>query len=382
MASLRDQFEHFYALDEGAETTAIQAGLVTPDTNVLLKLYRFQARARDELFGALEKLSERLWVPHQVAVEFHRHRLGVIAEQEKYFDVTRKDLDALVRNLRERVETFVTRIALDKDRIRAINEGIDSLQELLTAEVVAARKANEVRLKDRDSDAVLARLESLLDNRVGEPMRPKRLKAARKEAKRRVAAQLPPGYRDSGKADPTDDYLIFRQLMDEAKRRKLPVVLITDDEKQDWYRREYDIPLGPRYELREEMMAEAGVPFVIMTTEKLLRYAKKYLNAEVSAETVNQAKELPAIAEQQHNLLIEIEQALQNLISRTGERTEDDHQMILYRSDYDEFRYIKEQILHLGRMGKLTPEDVRFLIGRISSAEKDEQQRPRNLPFK
>ena len=298
MASLRDQFEHFYAPDEDAEKRAIQTGLVTPDTNVLLNLYRFQVGARDELFGALEKLDERLWIPHQVGLELHRRRrLDVIAEQEKYFDGTRKDLDALVRDLRKRVETFGTRIALDEDRIRAIKESIDSLQKLLTAEVTEAKKANEVRLKDRDSDAVLARLESLLDSRVGKPMRPKVLKAARKEAKRRVAAQLPPGYRDSGKADPTGDYLIFRQLMDEAKERKLPVVFITDDEKTDWYRREHDIPLGPRYELREEMMAEAGVPFVIMTTESFLQHAEKYLNAEVSAETVNQAKDLPGIVE-------------------------------------------------------------------------------------
>lgn len=51
-----------------------------------------------------------------------------------------------------------------------------------------------------------------------------------------MAAQLPPGYCDSGKADPTGDYLIFRQLMDEAKERKLPAMFITDDEKSDWYR--------------------------------------------------------------------------------------------------------------------------------------------------
>ena len=100
MASLRDQFEHFYVSDEDAEKTAIQTGLVTPDTNVLLNLYRFQAGARDELFGALEKLGERLWIPHQVALEFYRRRLDVIAEQEKYFNDTRKDL-TLVGDLRE-----------------------------------------------------------------------------------------------------------------------------------------------------------------------------------------------------------------------------------------------------------------------------------------
>jgi hypothetical protein len=82
---------------------------------------------------------------------------------------------------------------------------------------------------------VLAKLEDLLDNRFGEQMKPKALKAARKEARRRVAGRIPPGYEDAGKADPTGDYLIFRQLMDEAKTGQRPVVFATDDEKPDWY---------------------------------------------------------------------------------------------------------------------------------------------------
>ena len=81
--------------------------------------------------------------------------------------------------------------------------------------------------------------------------------------------------------------------MNEAKDRKLPVVFVTDDKKEDWYRREHGLTLGARYELREEMMAEAGVPLLMMTTETFLLHAKNHLNAQVSAATVDQAKELP-----------------------------------------------------------------------------------------
>jgi PIN like domain len=47
-------------------------------------------------------------------------------------------------------------------------------------------------LLTRDSDEVLARLEVLLNNRVGEPMEPGELEAARKETKRRIEAKIPP----------------------------------------------------------------------------------------------------------------------------------------------------------------------------------------------
>jgi len=46
-----DQFESYYAADEDAIKTAVQTGIVAPDTNVVLHFYRFQPEARDELFG-------------------------------------------------------------------------------------------------------------------------------------------------------------------------------------------------------------------------------------------------------------------------------------------------------------------------------------------
>jgi hypothetical protein len=85
--------------------------------------------------------------------------------------------------------------------------------------------------------------------------------------------------------------------MTEAKTRGLPVVFITDDTKPDWYRFDQDIPLGARYELREEIKREAGVStFLMMTTEDFIGHAQKYLGDRFSDDTKEQAKELPAAA--------------------------------------------------------------------------------------
>jgi hypothetical protein len=296
MPSLRD-FEHFYAYGDDVIAAAMTTGLVVPDTNVLLNLYRFQATARDELFGALEKLSDRLWIPHQVGHEFHRNRLEVIAQQEQFFRDTRGEVDSSIAALRRKVRAFQTRIALSKDDLLEIDDSIGALQKLITGEVAKAEKANEVRLKDRDSDTVLARLEKLFEDRVGSPMESKELEEAHAEADRRIRHRIPPGYKDADKdtGDPAGDYLIWRQLLSEAAKRRIPVVLISDDEKEDWIRREHNVPLGARQELREEMTREAGVPLLIMTTEIFLRHAKAHLDATVSEETVDQAKELPSV---------------------------------------------------------------------------------------
>jgi hypothetical protein len=293
MPSLRDQFAHFYAPDEHAVATAMKTGLVVPDANVLLNLYRFQATARDELFGALGKVTNRLWIPHQVGLEFHRNRLGVMKEQEEYFTKTLRDFHDSTKILLDKIRAFKRRLALSDDHVREIEEAITSMDERVGVEILKAGEFNEVSLYGHASDSVLARVDVLFEDRVGVPMEPKELEEAKQEAERRVIDKIPPGYMDRRKDDPTGDYLVWRQLLTKAADKKLPVVLITDDTKDDWYQREHGLTLGARRELREEMTCEAGVPLLIMTTETFLRHARTHLKATVSEETVDQAKELP-----------------------------------------------------------------------------------------
>lgn len=299
MANLRDLFAAYYSPGEDAVATALRTGLVTPDTNVLLAAYRFERQARDELLSAFEQLGDRLWVPYQVALEFHRNRLGVIADQEAFFGRARKDLGSAMAAYLGKVKAFTGRIAMPLSRAQELEQMIGAAHEQVMGQVDSAEEANEVHLDRRNSDEVLTRLESLLDGRVGEPMDPSALEAARKEGKRRVDHKIPPGYADKDKADPTGDYLVWRQLMDQAGIRRVPVVLVTDDRKEDWVRREHGLTLGPRPELSEEMLAASGAPFFLMSTETFLRHAREYLSVSVSPETVDQARDLGFATEDQ-----------------------------------------------------------------------------------
>ncbi len=294
MANLRDQFAPYYTPSQEVVAAAVRTGLVTPDTNVLLAAYRFERQAREELFSAFDKLGDRLWIPHQVALEFHRNRLGVIAQQEAFFGKTREELESAMGSYLAKLRAFANRIAIPQPRSQELERMIRDTHAQVTAQVSRAEEANEVHLDSRDSDEVLARLETLFEGRVGDPMKPDQLEAARKEAKRRVDQGIPPGYEDKDKADPSGDYLVWKQLLQEASTRQLPVILITDDRKEDWVRREHGLTLGPRPELCEEMSAEAGVTFHLMRTATFLRHAKDYLSVSVSPETVDQAQELPA----------------------------------------------------------------------------------------
>ena len=43
----------------------MRSGMVVLDANVLLNLYRYNDRARQDLLGALARLKNTLWVPHR-----------------------------------------------------------------------------------------------------------------------------------------------------------------------------------------------------------------------------------------------------------------------------------------------------------------------------
>lgn len=51
------------------------------DANVLLNLYRYPEEAKADLLKVFGKISDRLWLPYQAALEYQKNRLIVIAEQ-------------------------------------------------------------------------------------------------------------------------------------------------------------------------------------------------------------------------------------------------------------------------------------------------------------
>lgn len=371
MAGLRDQFEHFYTPDERAVATALRAGLVTPDTNVLLSLYRFQSEAREDLFGAFQRIGDRLWIPHQVALEFHRNRLKVIADQESYFKKSRGELESTINEYLAKLKSFSARIALSSSDAEILETKIRKAHAAVIAQVSSAELANEVHLESRDSDEVLGRLEVLFNGRVGGPMESEELITAKAEGRRRVDDNIPPGYMDKGKPDPSGDYILWKQLIREASMRKLPTVFITDDRKEDWYWRERSLTIGARYELRKEMADEAGVSLLIMTSDRFLVHAKNYLDVSVSPATVDQAKELRDIAELERLAAMERDfMSHQSRLTAERDALDDRSLMLLDRIDRMK-RALFEGVTEYGTM---PPVDLRQQIS-VLQAEVDDQQR-------
>ena len=55
---------------------------ITFDTNVLLNLYRYSESTKNSLIDLIKKIEDRVFLTHQVGLEFNRNKYEIIAAQE------------------------------------------------------------------------------------------------------------------------------------------------------------------------------------------------------------------------------------------------------------------------------------------------------------
>jgi len=127
-----------------------------------------------------------------------------------------------------------------------------------------------------------------------------------------LAFSVVPGYKDleKDKDEPDEhihggityrrkygDFLVWKQLLEHSKSvNAKSVIFVTDDGKEDWWWKiESDGPktIGPRPELVEEARASALVETLLMyNPEGFLKYAKEFLKAQVSEETLKEVRDV------------------------------------------------------------------------------------------
>lgn len=277
LGGLYDGFEAYRTVIEADYRSLLTKGLVVPDTNVFLNLYRYNEQTRNDLFTVLRGLGDRLWVPRQVMVEFWRNRETVLLDPRDT-DKTAKEMGAHRDDAISTFRSWANRVGLPSKRTeelgnvlsKAFGEVIDGVGEL--ADDDASQFAS-----DTGKDPVLAGLVPILNGRVGKGLDETDYKKALEEAKRRTEEKRPPGYKDAGRPG---DYLIWFETLREAKQRHLDVLIVTGDVKEDWWRQEHGKQRGPRPELAEEMRHFAGTRLFMLRPESLLLHAREILRVE------------------------------------------------------------------------------------------------------
>jgi len=306
---LKKLFSGYYRPDAKELELLWSEGMFVFDTNVLLDLYSYPETVRDVFLSVLHKVADRIWIPYQVGVEFHRNRFGRIKQSNQRVE----KLLSTIQTTGKAISKEVGDIELEKrnigicdiqDRLTAVQEAHKALSDVVQ---LACDKLPPISLDDK----IGAEISSLLDGKVGPPPSDQAdLDALIVDGPDRYDNEVPPGFadvarkgeetfRDRGITYPRKfgDLILWRQLLNHARENKVgAVVFVTGDKKKDWWWSDDGKTLGPLPDLVQEMKLGAGVDlFWMYSADQFLENAETFLKAtEVTAEAVEQVKEISA----------------------------------------------------------------------------------------
>lgn len=134
-----------------------------PDTNVLLNLYRTSPSAKETLMEIFEQISDRLWIPHQVALEYQTRRLGVISKQLHAYREVQEYLQKEAGAISGKLSEYRRHAFLDID---LLNARIEKVFSSIRKQVEKQQKVHPDWL---GNDPIHEELTTLFEGKVGIP---------------------------------------------------------------------------------------------------------------------------------------------------------------------------------------------------------------------
>jgi ribosomal protein L29 len=287
---MKSVLPEWYGHDDETIKQIITSGTIALDANAMLDLYRVGKNQREQIISVLEAVRDRIFVPYQAALEFHQNRLSTAGTNVSVYEkiLGTIDVDLKVEYLNK----------LRDPRLKVeVREIVDAAAQDLKAKLAGLRDEHAIPFEDiKKNDPVLKALDELLDDQVlGKRPSTEDLKKLKATAQERYKDLIPPGYLDAKtKDDPTGDYLIWAELLEHAKTSKRPLLFVTSDKKEDWYRAPVrGQSLGPRVELIAEMRSVSkDQPYHQVPLDLFLDLANAYLDTSVERETIETVRSI------------------------------------------------------------------------------------------
>jgi hypothetical protein len=253
------------------------SAILVLDANVILNVYRYSQGTRKALLDLLQKYKDRLWMPYQFAVEYHRRRLDVISGQAKGCSNTKKSLQDILESFKsQRAHALVS-----EKLLKSISKVCDVLEKSMV-------EFEQLLI----NDVYLETITNLLEHRIGEPPDPEKLAKWQTEAAERFKNKIPPGYEDDGpKSGPNayGDYVGWAQIIEHAKAKSCSVILVTDDRKSDWWiEKRRGKSIGPRPELIEEFHRITNQQFYMYTPSGFIEIAASRASFELPKSAIQE----------------------------------------------------------------------------------------------
>ena len=242
------------------------------DTNIILNFFKYTSKeSYINFFMILEKLKKqnRLFIPHQVALEYFFNYRENMEKQELAINSLAEKLSATkdivekhflkVKNEHPYIEEDVFQFYLDA--LQQANSELEIKRELLIKNLP-------------DMEIVHKRILILLDGVTGIPYIQQKLDEIQQQGKFRYEQMIPPGFKD--KLDKNNsirtygeisynqqfgDLILWNQLMDFSLENKVPLIFVTEDNKEDWWYKKRGQVVGPHPNLIQKFYEKTNLNF-------------------------------------------------------------------------------------------------------------------------
>ena len=227
----------------------------------------FSASSEDinEIRRVYSTLSEnqRIFVPAQAAREYLDNRPSKIADLYKNLKDARSHNFPKLNNYN---------LISDSETQGEINEARDKIELSIKEYRKSIDKAIEKVKSWTWDDPVSTMYNEVLGPTVLSCIN-HNYKEVMNEVKIRSDLKIPPGYKDSNKEHNKEgDYLIWQEILELAKKHDNDVILVSHDNKTDWFHRSAGEALYPRFELVDEFRRETnGKSFHIINLSEMLK---------------------------------------------------------------------------------------------------------------
>lgn len=248
--------------------------VIVLDTNILLKIYRASPDYAEYMLACLSKICDYVWLPNNVSWEYEKHRTDEYNNKKNSIEANFESCTNLMSTMRAKIEGQC------KELVKKGYPGIGELTKSLLAKATEIETEFEAYFDDHqdlkllnewDTDRVNDLFKSF--HSMPEPHASFIYKICR-EGEGRYKKQIPPGYKDNKKdgVSKYGDLIVWIETINYAAIDDKNIIFVTDDVKEDWWKKDDNGSLLFREELVKEFARKTKKNGISMDIIPLVGY--------------------------------------------------------------------------------------------------------------
>lgn len=281
-------------------------GIISIDTSALIFLQECNAELAKYVMDTLLFAEDRIWITSQVA----------LSEMVKNFSYTGSNDYGSIGRLNKFQKTLASSVTKIDNVFKTLSDELREEGHKLLADVITTANTNELfyamlsefntRAKETSDEnrkfiqsGLVKIFQKELCKKTSDVFTDEEVANIKEEGIQRYGNKIPPGYCDHKKDDNEfGDLIVWKELLQESKLTKKPIIFITRDKKADWFIMEGNDIVGVRNELLQEARDFGAIVHVL--------YFNDFVS--LSAQLVNKdINNLISILERDDELVIQIE---------------------------------------------------------------------------